>query len=500
MIATITIMDRINIFLSGLKPTDLKYFYDKLAEFENQYMFKPAYKLGRWDGKNRFMSKAGKTSIHYLNQILPDLKQLGYKIKIKDNRAVKNNVVDFIDENIFQKYGIILETHQVDGCNKLIDNVGGIVIAGTGAGKSLMTAALIKQYHDQSGYKSLVIVPTTDLVLQTAAAIKDVGISVGVYYSDKKDLKQDHLVSTWQALQNMPEIIALYDCIIVDECHGTKGKVLYNLLMNYGKDSGIIIGLTGTLPKDKADLMHIHYVLGNVVYVKPAHELIEEGWLANLRLEILVLQESFDKFWNEFVNEQPEEAKKITKKKFKESYFTDYPAETNYIKRNIKRINFISSFIQKCTKVTGNSFILVNGIDYGKRLSKTIPNSVFIYGDDDVDVRKQIFDQFKDNDNIIVISTFQLASTGLNIPRIFNLFFIDANKSFIKIIQSIGRGLRKASDKNKVYVWDLCSDLKYAKRHLSLRKSYYKEQHYKYKINDVEYEKLVDSEPEIVLY
>lgn len=101
---------------------------------------------------------------------------------------------------------------------------------------------------------------------------------------------------------------------------------------------------------------------------------------------------------------------------------------------------------------------------------------------------------------MVVVSTFQLASTGLNIKRIFNLFLIDAGKSFIQIIQSIGRGLRKAKDKDTVNVWDVCGDLKFGQKHLKEREKYYDEQKYGFDKVLVEYTKHIDLDSDAVVY
>ena len=148
----------------------------------------------------------------------------------------------------------------------------------------------------------------------------------------------------------------------------------------------------------------------------------------------------------------------------------------------------LASLISETTKKKGNSFVLVNGVPFGKKLAKLIPNAVFIHGEDDTVLRKKLYDLYADNDDMIVIATFNLASTGLNIKRIFNLFMIDPNKSFIQVIQSIGRGLRKAHDKEKVTVWDVSSDLKYSKAHATQRKKYYDEQSYPYNTIKTKYD------------
>ena len=135
----------------------------------------------------------------------------------------------------------------------------------------------------------------------------------------------------------------------------------------------------------------------------------------------------------------------------------------------------------------GNVFCLVDGINFGKKLAKLIPDAVFVYGKDKKTARKQIYDLFRDNDNLVIIATVNIASTGLDIARIFNLMFIDVGKSFIRVIQTIGRGLRKAPDKDHVDVTDICTDLKYGKKHVRERIKYYNEALYPHKKRKIDY-------------
>jgi superfamily II DNA or RNA helicase len=118
-----------------------------------------------------------------------------------------------------------------------------------------------------------------------------------------------------------------------------------------------------------------------------------------------------------------------------------------------------------------------------------MPGSVFLYGKDKTKERRKIYDLFKTHDNLIVIATVKIAGTGLDIKRIFNLMFIDGGKSFIRIIQAIGRGLRKAPDKESVDVTDICSDLKYGRRHLRDRIKFYNEAKYPHKKTTIIMEK-----------
>jgi superfamily II DNA or RNA helicase len=247
--------------------------------------------------------------------------------------------------------------------------------------------------------------------------------------------------------------------------------------------------MTGTLPKEPADRMAIKICLGEVLYEVKASELIERGWLAGLAIKMYCLVENFQDLWIKFQQDNPEDADKIDLKRFIELKLPDYEAEVTYLTKQKIRKVFIADFIENLRgQEKGNTFVLVKSVAYGKALAKLIENAKFVYGQDATAVRKQIYKLFDENDDIVVISTFQLASTGLNIKRIFNLVFVDAGKSFTKIIQAIGRGLRKAKDKDFVNVYDIYSDLKYSKRHAATRKGFYKEQRYNFTVKTVNYE------------
>jgi superfamily II DNA or RNA helicase len=364
-----------------------------------------------------------------------------------------------------------------------------MIIAGTGAGKTILTAALCDLYERICKLRIIVIVPNTDLIDQTALELRGFDLDVGTYSGSGKSLEENIIVSTWQSIQNNPMIMSQFQAVIVDECHGVTGKVLQEILNKHGAHIPVRIGMTGTLPKEPADRMALTVCLGEVLYEVAAAELIKKGWLAGLHIKMYMLMEDFAEKWLKFQATNPEEADKMTEKEFIEGYLPDYEAETTYLKKQKTRTTFIADFVENIRmQGKGNTFILVKSVNYGKALAKMIEGAVFVYGQDKVAVRKQIYKTFEENDNIVVISTFQLASTGLNIKRIFNLVFVDAGKSFTKIIQAIGRGLRKAKDKDFVNVYDIYSDLKYSKRHAAERKSFYKEQKYDHVVKKVNYE------------
>jgi len=147
-------------------------------------------------------------------------------------------------------------------------------------------------------------------------------------------------------------------------------------------------------------------------------------------------------------------------------------------------LDWISDKIKNIAS-SGNTLILVNRIDTGNKLVERLPDSVFISGAVKLEDRKDEYDEVKTSDNKVIVATYGVAAVGINIPRIFNLVLIEPGKSFVRVIQSIGRGIRKAEDKDHVEIWDITSACKYSKRHLTERKKYYKEAKYPFTITKV---------------
>jgi len=497
----IKILDEVNCVVVGLTPDHSLYFFEEYARHAPNYFFNPKFKLGSWDGKIRYFHKTGKTYTYLLSSIIPALSAFGYKIELDDQRLGKPSEPPLIDKHYFSHIDdpetgkpIVLRPYQVDMVNELITSGGGIGVAGTGAGKTIMNAALVESYG-KLGLKSITVVPNTDLIQQTKDEFIYWGLDTGEYSGDIKDIKHEHVISTWQALQNNKKIISEFDLVVVDECHGLKGQVLTDLLNNHGKGILYRFGLTATIPKPETDAMAVRIAVGDVQYTIPAHVLQAQGYLASIHINIMQLEEDFTEQYERYLVEWDEMSdtsktlhKKMTYIQFKDSYFPEYAAEKRYLQSNKERLEWITMYIEaKRDMKKGNVFCLVDGINFGKKLAKMIPEAIFVYGKDKKAARKQIYELFRDNDNLVVIATVNIASTGLNIKRIFNLIFIDVGKSFIRVIQTIGRGLRKAPDKDHVDATDICTDLKYGKKHVRERIKFYKEAKYPHKKRKVDY-------------
>ncbi len=474
----IIIQDEVNCMVVGLNPDHHKHFYETYGLFTENYFFTPKYKIGIWDGKIRYFSKDGNTYVLLLDEIIKVIVSFGYKITIEDRRI--NNYCDVppIDQDYLNSFinektqaPFVVRPYQVESLNTAFDAGFGIIIAGTGAGKSTINAILVDHYEKLHGLRSLTIVPSISLIGQTVETFIGFGLDTGRYDGEVKDLTHPHIVSTWQALQNYPQLLKSFQLVVVDECHGAKGKVIQQLLVDHGKHIAHRFGLTGTLPKGKTDAMAVRIAIGPVLYVIPAHELIEQGWLATPNISIMQLNDisRLDHL-------------------YKEDEKVSFENESAFLQADSQRLDWIAEYlVQKSSEHKGNVLCLVNNVSAGKKLKKLIPAAHFLYGKDKQKVRKEVYDLFETYDNLIVIATVQIAGVGLSIDRIFNLVFIDGGKSFIRIIQLIGRGLRKGRDKDSVDVTDICSNLDYSKKHLNERIKYYKEARYPYKKYTISY-------------
>lgn len=468
-VATITVKDEVWMTVTGLATEDNTFLWKHFGVEVEGSFFMPARRTGKWDGKIRFFDKNGKIYLRLLEEVLPFLEKWGYEIDLQDTRRPVPAVSTRVTANMFDgksQVEIRIRPYQLDAVNSALEAGAGIVLAATSSGKTIMCAALCEAMgaHD---IRCLLIVPSADLVEQTVNTFKLAGVDVGTYSGSKKDLAHQHVVATWQALQNQMHIVngagqtpgmqlehRGFQCLIVDECHGAVAKVLGELINNHGQHIAYRYGLTGTLPKPKTDQYTIRGSLGEVIYEISAATLMEQGYLAKVEIQPVEIQE------------------------VAEEDFPDYASEKAYTSKQATRLDFIADYIIDRASVHGNTLVLVNTIKQGQQLQKLIKDSVFLYGATENDVRAEWYSTFANRDDLIVIASFGIASTGISIDRIFSLFMLDSGKSPIRTIQSIGRSLRKGHDKDTAAVYDVYSSLKWGKKHARERVKYYKEAQY----------------------
>jgi superfamily II DNA or RNA helicase len=485
----ITLLDEVNCKIKGLEPSTIRKCVNALKFIIPHARHTPAFKAGRWDGKVGFFSVGGGTQINMLEKyIIPILEDEQYEIEIDDQRTPFDFTILPINENIISdrkwpadhptnpNEPIILKPHQVDVINNFLANPQGIQVAPTSAGKTIITGTLCRLVEHLG--RTITIVPNKQLVTQTYQDFKLLGLDVGVYFGDQKDWHKQHTICTWQSLEilqkatkkgqreedsDMHAMAKDVVAIIVDEAHSSKADVLRALLTRVFNKIPVRWGLTGTMPKEEYVALSIVGSIGKVINTITASELQELGVLSKCEIHVIQLQED---------------------KKFR-----TYHDEHDYLVNDTARVELLSRFIENIG-ATGNTLVLVQNISIGKKLVKLLPESVFISGGVDVDDRNEEYKEIATADNKIIIATYGVASTGINVPRIFNMILIEPGKSFIRTIQSIGRGLRRAHDKDSANIYDVCSSTKYSKRHLTERKKYYKEAGYPFQVIKVDPEEL----------
>ena len=488
MAVKLVIKDEVNIKFEGLA-LDARKKLANTFKYEIPYArYHPAFKLGRWDGMVSMFGLGGNGYLSQLEKILSVLSSMNIDIdELEDLRSTPTLSFTPVTETYWADQGkvwpkghqqegkpIMLRDYQVDAINRFIENTQSLQEIATGAGKTITTATL-SQLSEKYG-RTITIVPNKSLVEQTEEDFIAVGLDVGVYYGDRKDLNKTHTICTWQSLNILDkksknqehDIVTLAEfldgvkCVIVDEVHMAKAEVLRSLLTQNLCNAPIRWGLTGTVPKEKFESEQIFASIGPVIGGIKAHELQEMGVLSNCHVNIVQMIDL------------PE--------------FRSYAEELKYLVTNDDRMLYISNLIKGISE-SGNTLVLVNRIDSGKFLVNELEGSVFISGEVKTKDRKEEYDEVKTSNEKIIVATYGVAAVGINIPRIFNLVLLEPGKSFVRVIQSIGRGIRKAEDKDFVQIWDVTSTCKYAKRHLTERKKFYKEAKYPFTLEKTDWTK-----------
>ena len=417
---TLVIKDQVNLRFNGLEPEVRRKILEACRYFVPYARHMPQFKLGRWDGKVAFATIGGATFVNMLDKVLPIVIDAGYEVEIKDERPLHEFTFPEVTEgmlahkvwpegHVMAGQPIILRDYQVQAIQTYLDNLQSIQCISTGAGKTLITAALSSLVEPYG--RSIVIVPSKQLVEQTEEDYINIGLDVGVLYGDRKEFGKKHTICTWQSLGALSkkngvefpisDVLEGVICVMVDEVHSAKAVVLKDLLTNQFANVPIRLGLSGTIPKEDHEFMSLLVALGPVVGEIKACDLQDQGVLARCEVEIFQLQdESID--------------------------YRTYHEESDFLTTDRPRLDFIA---EKCKKIseTGNTLILVERIESGKYLCEAIGDgAVFISGVVKTKDRKKEYTEVQTAEGKIIIATYGVASVGINIPRIFNLVLIEA--------------------------------------------------------------------------
>jgi superfamily II DNA or RNA helicase len=439
--------------------------------------YNPAFRKKRWDGKIRlFNILTNKIYAGLLPYVLSFASDRGYKISYEESLAKEQEPIEF--PKVFSGgKEIIPHDYQIEAVKHAISNRRTLLISPTGSGKSLIIYFIMLELLKRTKKKILIVVPTTGLVtqlnsdFQDYANIKKISSHIHlVYGGQEKNSDCRVIISTWQSLYTQSEeYFSQFDAIIGDESHLFKAKSLTKIMTKL-KKCDYRIGTTGTLDGTQVHKLVLEGLFGSIFQVTSTRELIDKDVLAQLDINCLILQ---------YPTNQIQEIKRAK-----------YQQEIEWLVLNDIRNNFITNL---ATTIKGNVLVLFNFVEkhgvplYQNILKQGKKEAYLICGKTEVEDREQIRKIVDKHDNSVLVASYGTCSTGINIKNIHAIVFASPSKSVVRVLQSIGRGLRKSETKEKVTVFDLGDDLSWGKyrnhalRHLDERTIIYTNEEFTFK-------------------
>jgi len=429
--------------------------------------FMPSVKNRYWDGKVRLFSiKTNKIYIGLLPYVDEFCRERGYDIVgINDIIGDKERQPD---ENFIQELGLPFEPrdYQMDAFRTAVQYGRQLLLSPTASGKSLIIYLLARYYNK----KTIVIVPTTSLVEQMAKDFKDYGYDKEIckIYGGQPVFDSDITISTWQSFSKAPkDVMQSFEVVFGDEAHLFKANVLKGILEKM-KKTAIRFGTTGTLDGSECHRLQLEGMFGPVKKVISTKELMDEGTIANLNIDCVILRHT--------------KQKKMT-----------YQEEMDYIVSNKARNLFLVNLVRS---LKGNTLVLFQFVEkHGTVLFDMMSNTDmggnlhYVYGGTDTEDRESVREIVENNKEDTILASYGTFSTGVNIKRIDNIVFASPSKSRIRNLQSIGRGLRKVDGKDSMRLFDIADDLQcdnYTLNHLKDRINIYNEERFSYEIKQFE--------------
>lgn len=446
----------------------------------------PAYRNKVWDGKIRLyngMTSEINVGLYYRIKYFAaernyaiELIESDYGLPFTKNEVNHQENVKF---TLSMNLPFEMRDYQYDAFTHAIHNKRAVLVSPTGSGKSLIIYSILRWYLEHHNKKLLIIVPTTGLVEQMFNDFKDYGYdsreNCHIIYSGKDKVTNKRvIISTWQSIHKLkPDWFRQFGCIIGDECHGFKAKSLSSI-MNKATAAEYRFGTTGTLDGTQTHKLVLEGLFGPVKKVITTKELQEKDTLADLQIDLLVL--------------------KYKDIECKNNVGRKYQDEIDFIVRHEERNKFIRNL---ALTRTGNTLVLFQFVEkHGQILfdliRKKAENVYYVHGGTDTSDREAIRGIVEKKQNAIIVASYGTFSTGINIRNLHNIVFASPYKSQIKVLQSIGRGLRKSDDGRTTTLYDIIDDLhwkgtkNFALRHSEERAKIYANEQFKFSLHEVE--------------
>ena len=452
------------------------------------------FKAGLWNGKVSLFDRSGERNlfpiglftqlVEYLNK-----QSIDYYHEFKKSEYFGGEE-DLDDNSLDSIQGVIftdtyrLRDYQRDMVKLAISKKRCTIESATGSGKTITLYALMRIISQLVERKVMLIVPNIDLVLQTGTKFKEMGFTSFdtecelLYGKTTRSVSHSKkmLITTWQSIQTKPkEFFHDFDAVLVDEVHLGSGSAIQKILKQC-VNAEYRIGVTGTLPQHELDKFMIFGMLGNLCYKKMAHELIADGTLCEMEI-INVLC-------------------KFPQSIAKDIHHYGYDSEVELVENHKPLLGALDMIIGN-RPLHQNHLVLCTHVEHLTEvynyLKQKFPSHEVhcVYGK--TKDREAIRQYVEVNESQIIVSNYQVFAVGIDIARLHNVIFFSSYKAKIKIIQAIGRSLRKHFSKTKSYIWDIIADIRHEKknddvfenilfRHWKIRCGHYDEQKYKHRV------------------
>jgi len=482
--------NEVYLVISDMTDSDKKELTEFFTFEVPGFKFMPMYRSRMWDGKIRLFSPAtGEIYVGLLQYIRVFCQKNGidYILEegVENERVIVRQVVrDFI-RSLKPKSGgksLKVRDYQIDAVHYCISRNRALIVSPTASGKSLVIYSIIRYYH-MMGLKTLILVPTTSLVEQMYTDFEDYGWSSGtycqkVYQGHDRKVTKDVVISTWQSLYKMPKkYFEDFGCVIGDEAHMFKAKSLTGIMTKL-HSCKYRFGLTGTLDGCQTHQLVLEGLFGPVEKVITTKKLIDNKSLADLKIKCIILK-------HENIRER-----------------MTYAEELQFLGEHERRNEFIAGLLMH---LPGNTLCLYQLVEkHGKPLHEAVKKIqsegyfddkmrkiFFIYGKTSTIEREEIRSIVEGETNSITIASYGTFSTGINIRNIHNIVLASPSKSRIRVLQSIGRGLRQGDNKDSVLIFDIADDMTFRKQsnftlnHFQKRISIYATEQFNYEITKV---------------
>ena len=440
--------------------------------------FMPSVRNRLWDGKIRLFSPGtGKIYLGLLPYVRRFLSEQGHKIQydsslIPPKKFDKKITTKFVRS--LEKGKLRARDYQIDAVHNILEQDRGLILSPTGSGKSFIIYALVRYYLKiLNDKKILIIVPTTNLVVQMYNDFADYGWFPDehchqLYAGADKNTSKEVIISTWQSIYKLDKrYFNQFGAVFVDECHLAKAKSLTGIMTKL-HDCQYRIGTTGTLDGSEIHQLVLEGLFAKHKEATTTAQLVKQKYLSNLNIRCLIL------------NHVKSNRRQRT-----------YQEEMDYLSKSPARNNFICKL---AISRDGNTLILAQYINQLQTLTLALKEHsperkiFFVYGATEATERDKIRGIVEKEENAIIVASYGVFSMGINIKRLHNIIFGSPYKSQIKVLQSIGRGLRLAEDKTECNLFDIADDMSYNNRrnytlkHFEERISIYSQQEFGYEI------------------